>query len=78
MERMTAPASAKAELHALIETLSLDQAQDFLDYLNLQLDPDELTPEEEEAVRKAMEEFEHGETISGADLERELGIEVSA
>lgn len=76
MEDMTAPASVKAELHALIETLSQKEAEDFLDYINLQLDPDELTPEEEEAVLKAMAEFERGETISGADLERELGIEV--
>jgi hypothetical protein len=72
---MTAPTSVKQELHELIESLSAEDAAAILDYINMRLDPDELTPEEEEAVRKAMGELERGETKSGEDLERELGIE---
>jgi hypothetical protein len=73
---MTAPASAKAELAAMIEAMTMDEAQDLLDFLNMRSDPDELTPEEEEAVLRAMAEFEAGETVSGEALKREFGIEV--
>jgi hypothetical protein len=72
---MTAPTSVKQELHELIETLSAEDAADLLDYINMRLDPDELTPEEEEAVLRARDEFERGETMSGEQLRRELGIE---
>ena len=74
---MTAPASVKAELHELIDGMSNEQAQSLLDYLNMTSDPDELTEEEEEAAKKAMEEYLRGEAIDGAQLERELGVEVS-
>ena len=74
--RMTAPASAKAELAAMIEAMTTEEAERLLDYLNMLADPDELTPEEEEAVRIAMAEYEAGESISGDDLKRELGLEI--
>jgi hypothetical protein len=76
MVRMTAPTSVKDELRAIIETLSTEQAEMLLDFINMQLDPDELTPDEEAEVLQAMAEFERGETISGEELERELGIEI--
>ena len=73
-DHMTAPVSAKQELHELIESLSAEDAAELLDYINMRLDPDELTPEEEEAVLQAREELERGETTSHADLKRELGL----
>ena len=76
MEGMTVPGDARATLHALIDSMTEAQAEDLLDYLNMLADPDELTPEEVEAVRQAMGEFERGETIPGEQLERELGIKV--
>ena len=72
---MTAPVSVKQELHDLIETLSAEDAEAMLDYINMRLDPDELSEEDEAAVRKAMEELERGETMSAEQLKRELGIE---
>ena len=73
---MTAPASAKAELTALIDAMSDEEAQDLLDYLNMLADPDELTPDEEAAVRKAMAELERGQTVSGDALKQKYGIGV--
>lgn len=35
---------------------------------------DELTPEEEEAIRSGLEEFEKGETISHKELGKRLGF----
>ncbi len=75
---MAQTASAKQELLSRIESMSAAEAEDLLDYLNMLADPDELSAEEERAVHKAMAEFERGETVSGADLEREFGIELSA
>lgn len=60
----------------MIDSMSQEELKDLLDYLNLLSDPDELTLEEEEAVLRALEEMERGETISGEDLKREFGIEV--
>jgi|GEM_PF-6362877 len=73
---MTAPTDTRATLHAMIDSMSQEELKDLLDYLNLLSDPDELTLEEEEAVLRALEEMERGETISGEDLKREFGIEV--
>ena len=71
---MTAPASAKAELTALIDAMSDEEAQDLLDYLNMLADPDELTPEEEAEVRKAMAELEAGNFVTQEEIEREFGV----
>ncbi len=58
---MTAPASTKDELHQLIDQMSMDEAQQLLDYLNMKADPDELTPEEEAEVAESLAEIERGE-----------------
>ncbi len=58
---MTAPASTKDELHQLIDQMSMDDAQQLLDYLNMKADPDELTPEEEAEVAESLAEIERGE-----------------
>jgi tetrahydromethanopterin S-methyltransferase subunit A len=71
---MTAPTSVKQELHELIESLSAEDAAAILDYINMRLDPDELTLEEEEAVLRVREERKRGETTSHEDLKRELGL----
>ncbi|HNM79383.1 MAG TPA: hypothetical protein PKI89_13500 [Tepidiformaceae bacterium] len=69
---MSSP-TLKEELHSLIERLSDEEAEQMLDYINMRLDPDELTPEEVEAVLAARREFERGETVTLAELLAELG-----
>lgn len=71
---MSAPASVKAELHELIESLSAEDAEQLLDYINMRLDPDALTPEEEQAVLQARAELERGETTSHEALKSEFGL----
>ena len=66
----------KQELHELIDGLSPEEAVEMLDYINMLLDPDELTEEEEAAFERARGELERGETISHEDLKRELGLDV--
>ncbi|MFN8618923.1 MAG: hypothetical protein U0837_17715 [Dehalococcoidia bacterium] len=69
---MSSP-TLKEELHSLIEQLSDEEAEQILDYINMRLDPDELTEEEVQAVLRAREELERGETVSHEDLKREFG-----
>ena len=69
---MSSP-TLKEELHSLIERLSDEEAEQILDYINMRLDPDELTEDEERAFARAMEESERGVTISHEALKRELG-----
>jgi hypothetical protein len=71
---MAAPASAKAELAAIIDAMTTEEAERLLDYLHMLADPDELTPEEEAEVLKAMAEYEAGETVSGDEIKRKYGI----
>lgn len=71
---MTAPVSAKAELAAMIEAMTTEEAEDLLDYLNMRADPDELTPEEAEEVLQAMKAIEAGDFVTQEELEREYGL----
>ena len=71
---MSSPAASKKHLYELVDTLSRDDALLLIDYINNKLDPDELTPEEAEAVERALLESERGETISGEELKREFGL----
>ena len=68
---MSSP-TLKEELHSLIEQLSDEEAEQILDYINMRLDPDELTEEEVQAVLRAREEVERGETVTLDQLMKEL------
>lgn len=68
---MSSP-TLKEELHSLIEQLSDEEAEQILDYINMRLDPDELTEEEVQAVLRAREELERGETVTLDQLMKEL------
>lgn len=59
--------TVKEALHQIVESLSDEDAQELLDYLNMRADPDELSPEElaeltaiEESMKRGDEvDFEH-------------------
>ena len=74
MAGMTAPATTREALHHLIDTMSDDDAQLLLDYLNMRADPDELTPEEEAEVEQALQEIERGEYDTLDDFRRKIGV----
>jgi hypothetical protein len=71
---MTTEASARKLLHQLVDSLTDAEAERLLDWINLQNEPDELTPEEEERVAIGKAQIERGEYVWGEDLERELGV----
>lgn len=50
-------------------TLRGDAEDLFLDYLNMRMDPDELTPEEEERIKQAREEIDRGEFVTQEEFE---------
>jgi hypothetical protein len=60
--------SVKDELHRLIDGLAPDEAERILDLVNNLLDTDELTPEEEAAVREGREQIARGEFVTLEDL----------
>ncbi len=74
---MTSP-SVKQDLHTIIESLSIEEAEQILDYITMRLDPDELTAEEEQAVLRARPESERGETTRHQDLKRGTAAEFVA
>lgn len=73
---MTAPASVIQELHDLIDALDTDQAVRALAMIGLMTDDGDLTPEEISELEEGIAAAERGETISGDQLERELGIDL--
>lgn len=68
---MSSP-TLKEELHSLIEQLSDEEAEQILDFINMRLDPDELTEEEVQAVLRARDELERAETMTLDELNKEL------
>lgn len=71
MRHMSSP-TLKEELHSLIEQLSDEEAEQILDFINMRLDPDELTEEEVQAVLRARDELERAETMTLDELNKEL------
>jgi predicted transcriptional regulator len=71
---MTQVTSTKQELHRLIEEMTKEQAEDLLDFVNMQNEPDTLTPEEEAAVAEGKAQIERGESVTLEELEAELGL----
>jgi hypothetical protein len=74
MTAMTTEASPRELLHQLIDSPTDKDAERLLDWINLQNEPDELTPEEEERVAIGKAEIARGEFITGEEFERELGL----
>lgn len=66
--------SVKDELHRLIDDLTDEGAERVRDLIYSAFDSDELTPEEEEAVREARAEIARGEYVTLEELEAELGL----
>jgi hypothetical protein len=58
----------------MIDAMSQDELEDLLDYLHMLADPDELTPEEETAVRTALGDISRGEYVTQDEVEREFGF----
>lgn len=66
--------SVRNELHALIDSLDDEAAAALLDELSNRVDDSPLTPEEEEAVREGLADFQRGDYITLADLKTQLAI----
>lgn len=62
----------KDELHELIDAMDAAQAVRLLAMVGLLDDPDEVTDEEAEAIRRARDDFAAGRFVRGADLRREF------
>ena len=56
--------TAKQALREIVETLTEEEAEQLLDYLNMLADPDELTAEEQERVRLSREAAARGDVIT--------------
>ena len=56
--------TTKDALHRIIEQLSDDEAERLLDWLNLQADPDDLTPEEVADLDRVRAEMQRGEYVT--------------
>jgi hypothetical protein len=74
MSAMTTEASARKLLHQLVDSLTDAEAERLLDWINLQNEPAELTPEEEARVAIGKAQIARGDFVWGDDLERELGV----
>jgi hypothetical protein len=59
--------TVKDALHQIVESLSDEDAQELLDYLNMRADPDELTPEEFAELTAIEEAMKRGDEV---DFER--------
>lgn len=63
-------------MHAVIDELSDEAAEDLLDYLNMRADPDVLSGEELAEVEDGLREIARGDFVTLAELKRELGRDV--
>ena len=68
-----AATGVKEELYELIEAMDTAKAVRLLAMISLLDDPDSLTDEEADLVRKGRAEFEAGDFVSGEELRREFG-----
>ena len=63
--------TAKESLREIVETLTEEEAEQLLDYLNMLADPDELTAEELEAVRRGQQAAERGDYVTLEEWRRQ-------
>ena len=61
---MAVPTSPREALIAYISSLSDDEAQDLLDWIALQHEPEELTPEEELMLAESEDDFARGDFLT--------------
>jgi len=66
--------TAKQALREAIESLTEDQAENLLDYVNMLLDPDELTEEEFQEVMRAEAEVKAGKYITLEELKAKYDL----
>ena len=66
-------ASVKETIHQIVDTLSAEEAEDLLDYLNLRADPDTLTDEELRRVAEGRAEIARGEYVTLEQIQRRRG-----
>jgi hypothetical protein len=76
MTAMTTEASARKLLHQLVDSLTDKDAERLLDWINLQNEPDDLTPEEEERVAIGKAEIARGDYVTREAFRKELGLEL--
>jgi len=65
---------AKETLRDIIDDLTEEEAEELLDFLNMQADPDTLTPEEEARVRSAHEAAMRGEYFTFEELKAKYDL----
>jgi len=65
--------TTKETLHHIIESLSEEDADRLLDWLNLQADPDELTEEEVADLERIGKEMEAGDYITLEEFKAKRG-----
>jgi len=66
--------TAKQALRERIDAMSEEEAEDLLDFLNLQDEPDTLTDEELERTRRIREEMARGEYITIEELKAKYDL----
>lgn len=64
--------TAKEALVNAINAMTDDEAEDLLDYLELQADPGDLTEEELRRVEEGRAAIERGDYVTGEQFEAEL------
>lgn len=62
--------TTKEALRRIIETLSDEEAQDLLDYLNTHADPDTLSEEEARLLEQAQQAIAHGDYVRDESLDQ--------
>lgn len=67
-------ALSEDEAAETLEFLDKFQPPPLIDYGNVPLEDEEISPEEEAAVREAREEFKRGETVPWEQVKAELGL----
>ncbi len=64
--------TVKEMLHQIVDTLSEEEAEELLDFLNMRADPDTLTDEDLARVEAAEAEIARGEYVTLEDIRRRL------
>jgi len=68
----TGQMTAKQALIEAVNGMTEEEAEDLLDFLELQADPGDLTDEELAAVNRARAEYDRGEYVTAEEFEAEL------
>ena len=66
--------TVRENLHQLVDTLPEERLEEALNFLDQLDDDDTLTPEEEAAVERGLEDIRQGRTITLEELKRIHGL----